>query len=139
MQTEVASMTNGYREEWLPRAALRNTALAVLLSATAACSRDSATPAAAAAPAGQSASTAQPSDPRLAGLYQQSCKACHAIAAGGAPLTGDRAAWAPRWAKGAEALRSSTIRGLNGMPPGGQCFACTPADYDALIRFMAGQ
>ncbi len=59
--------------------------------------------------------------------------------AGGAPLTGDRQAWDSRWTKGQETLRASTVRGLNGMPPGGQCFACTPADYDALIRFMAGR
>jgi hypothetical protein len=26
-----------------------------------------------------------------------------------------------------------------GMPAGGQCFTCTPDDYRALIRFMAGE
>jgi len=25
------------------------------------------------------------------------------------------------------------------MPAGGQCFSCTPADYEALIAFMAGR
>lgn len=85
------------------------------------------------------ASTATPADPRLADLYRQSCRACHAVAGTGAPLTADRAAWDERWEKGPDALRSSTIRGLNGMPAGGQCFACTPQDYDALIRFMAGK
>lgn len=84
------------------------------------------------------ASSALPDDPRLAALYQQSCRTCHSTGAGGAPIVGDHAAWEVRWAKGLEALRSSTIRGLNGMPPGGQCFACTPDDYDTLIRFMAG-
>ena len=82
---------------------------------------------------------ATPSDARIADLYRQSCRACHTVAGSGAPLTGDREVWAVRWEKGIEALRSSTIRGLNGMPPGGQCFACTPQDYDALIRFMAGR
>ena len=85
------------------------------------------------------AAASTPADPRIADLYRQSCRACHAVAASGAPLTGDRQAWNQRWGKGADALRSSTIRGLNGMPPGGQCFACTPQDYDALIRFMAGR
>ena len=85
------------------------------------------------------AAAATPADPRLAELYRQSCRACHAVPGSGAPLTGDRDAWDKREEKGAEALRSSTIRGLNGMPPGGQCFACTPQDYDALIRFMAGR
>jgi cytochrome c5 len=80
-----------------------------------------------------------PSDTRLAGLYRQSCHACHSTGAAGAPLTGERAAWDARWSKGLEALRSNTISGLNGMPPGGQCFACSAQDYDALIRFMAGR
>jgi cytochrome c5 len=85
------------------------------------------------------AAAATPSDPRIAELYRQSCRACHAVAGSGAPLTGDREAWDDRWEKGAEALRSSAISGMNGMPAGGQCFACTPQDYDALIRFMAGR
>jgi cytochrome c5 len=78
-----------------------------------------------------------PSDQRLAGLYAQSCKACHTTSDSGAPLSGDREAWATRWAKGMPALVQSSVGGLNGMPAGGQCFACGPADYEALIRFMA--
>ncbi len=78
-----------------------------------------------------------PADPRLAGLYGQSCKACHTAADSGAPLAGDGAAWEPRWAKGLPALLKSTVGGIGGMPPGGQCFGCTAADYEALIRFMA--
>ena len=85
------------------------------------------------------AASLQPRDERLAGLYVQSCRACHSMGAGGAPLTGDRTAWDPRWEKGLSALRSSTITGLNGMPAGGQCFACTAQDYEALITFMAGR
>jgi len=84
------------------------------------------------------APTMTPSDPRLAGLYAQSCKACHTAPDSGAPLVGDRGAWEPRWAKGLPALLKSTVGGLNGMPPGGQCFACTPPDFEALIRFLAG-
>lgn len=78
-----------------------------------------------------------PADERLAGLYAQSCKACHTAADSGAPLAGDAAAWAPRWAKGLPALVQSSVGGVAGMPPGGQCFACSAADYEALIRFMA--
>jgi cytochrome c5 len=79
-----------------------------------------------------------PPDARLAGLYAQSCKACHTVADSGAPLAGDAAAWEPRWAKGIQALVQSSVRGIGSMPPGGQCFACSAADYEALIRFMAG-
>lgn len=78
-----------------------------------------------------------PADPRLASLYAQSCRTCHTSADTGAPLVGDRAGWAPRWQKGMPALLASTVGGINGMPAGGQCFSCTPQDYEALIRFMA--
>ena len=80
-----------------------------------------------------------PSDPKLAELYSHACKACHAVAGSGAPLTGDRAAWAPRVAKGLTALKASVAGGYKGMPAGGQCFTCTPSDHEALIRFMADQ
>ena len=79
-----------------------------------------------------------PTDTKLAGLYAQSCKACHTVADSGAPLAGDAAAWEPRWKKGTQALVQSTVGGMGAMPPGGQCFACSAADYEALIRFMAG-
>lgn len=78
-----------------------------------------------------------PADTRLAGLYAQSCKQCHTLADSGAPLTGDRTAWLPRWAKGVPTLLQSTVNGLGGMPAGGQCFGCSAADYEALIHFMA--
>jgi cytochrome c5 len=80
-----------------------------------------------------------PADPRLAGLYQNACHACHGQPGSGAPLAGDRAAWDPRWAKGLPALTANVVSGYRGMPAGGQCFACTPDDYRALIRFMAGR
>jgi cytochrome c5 len=79
-----------------------------------------------------------PSDPKLAALYTQSCKACHTIADSGAPLAGDASAWEPRWQKGIQTLVQSTVRGMGAMPPGGQCFACNAGDYEKLIRFMAG-
>ena len=85
------------------------------------------------------AATQLPSDERLARLYQQSCKICHGLAQSGAPLARDQSQWDPRWAKGLPALLQSTVTGLNGMPPGGQCFACTAQDYQALIAFMAGR
>jgi cytochrome c5 len=83
------------------------------------------------------AATLLPADSRLAMLYTQSCKLCHAIAGSVAPLTGDRSAWESRWEKGLSALTQNVIVGLNGMPPGGQCFACSAEDYTALIKFMA--
>lgn len=81
----------------------------------------------------------KPADARIAGIYEQSCKSCHTVRDTGAPLAGDRTQWDIRWAKGESALLKSTIGGLNGMPAGGQCFACSSDDYKALIRFMAGR
>lgn len=116
-------------------------ALAAVLAATAAltagCSRGAAN-----APSPEAIARAAemtPADPHLAGLYQNACHACHGQPGSGAPLAGDRTAWDPRWAKGMPALMTSVVSGYRGMPSGGQCFACTPDDYQALIRFMAGR
>jgi cytochrome c5 len=80
-----------------------------------------------------------PADPRVADLYAHSCRACHAVPGSGAPLSGDRVAWAPRARKGMAALMESVVTGRKGMPAGGQCFSCTKDDYAALARFMANQ
>jgi cytochrome c5 len=83
------------------------------------------------------AAKAMPGDARLAGLYTQSCKTCHADPATGAPLVGDAEAWAPRLAQGPDVLLASVISSKNAMPAGGQCFACTPDDFKALTKFMS--
>ena len=88
---------------------------------------------------GARALSLSPKDERIASLYEQACRTCHSIAAAGAPLTGDRGAWDVRWQKGMPALLGSVTNGLNGMPPGGQCFSCSTADYEALITFLAGR
>ncbi len=85
------------------------------------------------------AATLMPHDARLAELYRQSCRACHSEPRAKAPLAGDRTAWHARLAKGRPELLRSILNGLNGMPAGGQCFACTPQDFDALITFMADE
>ena len=36
-------------------------------------------------------------------------------------------------------LLDHAIQGYNAMPATGQCATCTPADFQALIRFMAGR
>lgn len=80
-----------------------------------------------------------PADPRLAELYSGSCKACHVNAQSGAPVVHDRAAWGPRWKQGEDVLMDHVIQGYRAMPALGQCAACTPADFKALTRFMAGR
>lgn len=87
---------------------------------------------------GPNAALAAPADPQLARLYAQTCKACHATPASGAPQAGDRAAWDPRVAQGMPVLLEHTVRGYKGMPPLGSCMDCNEQDFEALIRFMAG-
>ena len=96
-----------------------------------ACGNDAQPPAAA-------APDITPADPKLARLYAQTCKSCHALSGSGAPLAGDRAAWAPRVAQGMRVLLDHTAAGYKGMPPLGACADCTEKEFEALIRFMAG-
>jgi len=114
---------------------MRPIATATALFLMAACTPS--TPQRSPAQAASHALTLTPKDARLADLYAQSCKTCHTVIDTGAPLSGDRGAWDVRWKKGMPALLASTVGGLGGMPAGGQCFACTPADLEALIAFMA--
>jgi cytochrome c5 len=79
----------------------------------------------------------RPSDPEIAAIYQRSCRSCHTIAASGAPLTGDKLAWAPRIDKGIGVLVDNVINGFGGMPPFGLCMDCSAQQFEALIQFMA--
>jgi cytochrome c5 len=79
----------------------------------------------------------QPLDSEIAAIYERSCRSCHTIAASGAPLTGDKLAWASRREKGMDVLLDSVINGFGGMPPFGLCMDCSAQQFEALIHFMA--
>ena len=72
-------------------------------------------------------------------IYQASCQACHATGAAGAPKLGDKAAWAPRIAKGNDAMLSSVKNGLKAMPPKGACMSCSEDELRAAMEYMVGQ
>lgn len=94
-------------------------------------------PAVAAAPAAAAAS-----GPDLAvgkSVYDNACFACHATGAAGAPKLGDTALWAPRIAKGMEALYASSINGLGVMPPKGGRVDLPDADIRAAVAYMIEQ
>lgn len=79
------------------------------------------------------------STPAQAGIqekYDSSCATCHQVGVLGAPRTGDKAAWAPRKAKGMAALLAFTKNGGKNMPARGLCDDCSDADYKALINYM---
>ncbi len=74
-----------------------------------------------------------------AAVYQQSCFACHASGAAGAPLLGDAEAWTARTEKGMEAVMGNVINGFNAMPAKGMCMDCSDADLRAIVDFMIAQ
>jgi len=73
-------------------------------------------------------------------IYNRFCFSCHAAGVAGAPVPGDREAWAPRVAKGREALVRSVREGMPpGMPAGGLCTGCSDADLAAAVDYMLSQ
>jgi len=69
-------------------------------------------------------------------IYNKTCKLCHASGMMSAPKLGDTAAWAPRIAKGEDALLASAISGLNKMPARGTCKDCSDDDLRNAIAYM---
>ena len=63
-------------------------------------------------------------------VYKTVCSSCHATGAAGAPKFGDTAAWAPRIAKGYDALMTSVLKGKNAMPARGGSSPDDVSDYE---------
>ena len=72
-------------------------------------------------------------------VYKTACFACHDAGVAGAPKLGDKAAWAPRIAKGNDALYSALQNGLNAMPPKGTCMNCSDDELKAVLDYMVEQ
>jgi cytochrome c5 len=72
-------------------------------------------------------------------IYQASCQACHVAGVAGAPKLGDKEAWAPRIAKGNDAMFLSVKNGLNVMPPKGTCMSCSDDELRAAMEYMVEQ
>jgi len=71
--------------------------------------------------------------------YKQSCAVCHATGVAGAPKLGDKAAWAPRLAKGTETLYASSIKGKGAMPAKGGNPSMADADVKAAVDYLVSQ
>ena len=74
-------------------------------------------------------------------IWLETCEACHANDIAGAPLVTNKAAWAPRLAKGKDALYGSALAGLTGpkgtqMPPRGGNAKLTDAEVRAAVDYM---
>mgnify|MGYP001815474037 CR=1 FL=1 len=72
-------------------------------------------------------------------IYKTACFACHDTGVAGAPKLGDKAVWAPRIAKGNDALYSTLQNGLNAMPPKGTCMNCNDDELKAVLDYMIEQ
>lgn len=73
-------------------------------------------------------------------VYQATCAACHAEGVAGAPAQGNREQWAPRLAKGYEALVVNSINGFQGnmgvMPPKGGNPNLSNEEVAAAVAYM---
>ena len=72
-------------------------------------------------------------------VYNTACMACHAVGVLGAPKLGDKAAWNDKLAKGLDASLQIAIKGINAMPPKGNCLNCSDDELLAAIKFMSGR
>jgi cytochrome c5 len=73
-------------------------------------------------------------------VYEAGCIACHGAGIAGAPKFGDKAAWAPRIAQGANTLYTHALGGFTGkggmMPPKGGNAALSDPDVKAAVDYM---
>lgn len=74
-------------------------------------------------------------------IYRKTCIGCHLTGAANAPKLGDSAAWAPRIAKGKQALYDSSFNGIAGtaMVARGSCGDCSDDDLKAAVDYMVTQ
>jgi len=70
-------------------------------------------------------------------MFESACTACHTPGAAGAPKVGDKAAWAPRIAKGLKGLLATALSGKNAMPPKGGVTDATDLELERAIVYMA--
>jgi cytochrome c5 len=76
-------------------------------------------------------------------VYDATCSVCHGAGIAGAPKLGDKAAWAPRIAQGADTLHTHAIKGFQGkagmMPAKGGNAGLKDEDVKAAVDYMAGK
>jgi cytochrome c5 len=76
-------------------------------------------------------------------VYNAACLACHGGGIGGAPTTGDKAAWAPRIAQGMDTLQKNALEGLQGsagfMPAKGGRSDLSDGEIIAAVEYLVGR
>jgi len=68
--------------------------------------------------------------------YESSCTVCHSSAAMGAPVVGDKDAWAKVLEKGLDKVNHNAINGINGMPPKGGNMDLTESQMHEIVDYM---
>lgn len=76
-------------------------------------------------------------------VFNMACMACHGAGVAGAPKYGDKAAWAPRIAKGMDTLHKHSLEGFQGnagfMPPkGGRADLADKSIMNAVDYMVSG-
>lgn len=76
-------------------------------------------------------------------VYNAACLACHGGGIGGAPKTGDAAAWSARIAQGSDVLNKHAIEGFQGdagfMPPKGGRVDLSDEEIIAAVEYLVEQ
>ena len=72
-------------------------------------------------------------------IWKGTCQVCHATGMLGAPKIGDKAAWAPRIAKGMDTLRDHALHGFNEMPAKGANESLSDEDVVKALEYMVSQ
>jgi cytochrome c len=67
--------------------------------------------------------------------YEEKCSACHGNEAIGAPVVGNKDAWAKVTAKGLDAVYHNGINGINAMPPKGG-LEMSDDDFKKIVDYM---
>jgi cytochrome c len=70
--------------------------------------------------------------------YEANCAMCHSADGMGAPVIGDKAAWANYTAKGMNKVYSNGIHGINGMPPKGGS-SLSDANFKSVVDYIVNK
>jgi len=71
-------------------------------------------------------------------VYESTCMVCHAAGVANAPKFGDKKAWVPHLAYGAERLYETVLKGKGAMPPKGGNLTLSNAEVRAALDYMLG-
>ena len=71
--------------------------------------------------------------------YTTACFACHGTGAAGAPILGNKDAWAVRVGQGKETLYSHAINGFKAMPPKGGAITLSDDAVKTVVDYMLEQ